>query len=240
MRINMKHFLPVTSICVGLLGIILPTAKADESNQKTIVTFREPVEIPGQVLPAGTYVFKLADSDTDRDIVQVYNKEKNHFYGTFLTIPDYRLQPAGKPIISFDERPSGDPEALKAWFYPGEIYGHDFVYPKSRAVALASTNKQPVPSMPTELTTNTTTPTQSVKEPHVVAMIQAPLKAEKPTGAEVEVAEVFAVAQPPAPTPKSLPETATTAPLIGLLGLLSLAIAVCLPKLAPAKNLSIE
>jgi hypothetical protein len=237
MRINMKHFLPVTSICVGLLGIILPTAKADESNQKTIVTFREPVEIPGQVLPAGTYVFKLADSDTDRDIVQVYNKEKNHFYGTFLTIPDYRLQPAGKPIISFDERPSGDPEALKAWFYPGENYGHEFVYPKSRAVALATTNEQPVPSMPTELTANTTTPTQSVKKPHVVAMKQAPLKVQKPTGEEVEVAVVFAVTQPPAPTPKSLPETATKAPLIGLL---SLALTVCLPKLAPAKNISID
>jgi hypothetical protein len=219
---------------------MLPTAKADISDQKTIITFNEPVEIPGQVLPAGTYVFRLADSEEDRGIVQVYNQDENHFYGTFLTIPDYRLQPAGKTIISFDERPAGDPEALKAWFYPGENYGHEFVYPKSRAVALASTNKEPVPSMPTELAANTNKPTQSVTQPRVVAMKQAPLKAEKPTGEEVEITEVFAVAQAPAPTPTSLPETATSLQLIGLLSLLSLGLAVCLPKLLPRENRSID
>jgi hypothetical protein len=238
----MKHFRSLTLLCAGLLPIMVPTAKADESDQKTIVTFNEPVEIPGQVLSPGTYVFKLADSDEDRDIVQVYNKDENHLYGTFITIPDYRLQPAGKTIISFDEQPSGSPEALRAWFYPGENYGHEFVYPKSRALELASTNKQPVPSMPTELTPNTTTPTQSVTEPHVLAMKQAPLKAQKPTGEEVEVSEAFAVveAQAPAPTPKSLPETASSTPLIGLLGLVSLAIAVFLPILTRAKTRSIK
>jgi hypothetical protein len=187
----MKHFRSLTLLGVALLAIMLPIAKADESDQKTVVTFSEPVDIPGQVLPAGTYVFKLADSGADRDVVQVYNEDENHLYGTFLTIPDYRLRPAGKTIISFDERPTGSPEALKAWFYPGENYGHEFVYPKSRAVALASTSKKPVPSMPTELAANTTKATQSVKEPHIVAMKQAPLKAQMPTGEEQEVEQVF-------------------------------------------------
>jgi hypothetical protein len=185
-----------------MLAITLQTARADVSDQKTVVTFSEPVEIPGQVLMPGTYVFKLADSDTDRDIVQVYDKEETHLYRTFITIPDCRQQPAGKTIISFDERPAGDPEALKAWFYPGDNYGREFVYPKQRAVTLASVNKK------------------------------APLKAQAPTGEEVEVAEAFAVVQAPASMPKALPETASSLPLIGLLGLLSLLIAVCLPKTA--------
>jgi hypothetical protein len=176
---------------LGFLGGMVPRAAADESDQKTTFTFSGPVEIPGQVLQAGTYVFKLADSESDRDIVQVFNKDENHLYGTFLAIPDQRLRPAGKPIITFDETPAGSPEAVKAWFYPGDDYGHEFVYPKSSAVRLAKANNTPVPSMPAELAANTTKTAATVKEPQVVAMRQAPLKAQKPTGEEVEISEVF-------------------------------------------------
>jgi hypothetical protein len=210
-------------ICAGLLGALVPTARADEWNQKTIFTFSGPVEIPGQVLSAGTYVFKLAGSESDRNIVQVFNKNENHIYGTFLTIPDYRLKPAGKPLITFDERPSGSPEAVRAWFYPGENYGHDFVYPKTKAVVLAKANNQPVASMPDEQAENTTKPAKTMREPHVLAMKQAPLKAQKPTGEEVEIAEVFLAApSEPASEPQQLPTTASSLPLIGLIGLLSL------------------
>src|SRR5260370_36955627 len=108
---------------------MLTEAKGDDLKEKIIFTFSGPVEIPGQVLVAGTYVFKLADSQSDRNIAQVFNKDENHLYGTFLTIPDYRLQPAGKPIITFEERSAVSPEAIRAWFYPSEDYGPEFVYP---------------------------------------------------------------------------------------------------------------
>ena len=178
-------------VSLGFLGGMVPRATADESDQKTIFTFSGSVEIPGQVLPAGTYVFKLADSQSDRDIVQVFSKDEGHLYGTFLAIPDQRLRPAGKAIITFEETPGGSQEAVKAWFYPGENYGHQFVYPKPKAVALAKANHTPVPSMPAELAANTRRPAATVKEPHVVAMKQAPLKAQKPTEEESEIAEVF-------------------------------------------------
>src|SRR5579872_6094684 len=103
---------------VGMLGAMLPHAKADEWNQKTVFTFSGPVEIPGRVLQPGTYVFKLADSLSDRNIVEVYNKDENHLYGIFLAIPDYHLKLADKPIITFEERAAGAPQAVKAWFYP--------------------------------------------------------------------------------------------------------------------------
>ena len=176
--------------CACLLASMLPQAKADDWDQKTTFTFSGPVEIPGQVLSAGTYVFKLADSASDRSVVQVFNQDQNHFYGTFLTIPDYRLKPAGKPIITFDERAAGSPEAVRAWFYPGENYGHEFVYPKAKAVQLAKANNTPVPSMPNELAANTTKPATTTQEPHVVEMKQAPLKAQQPTDEEVEIAQV--------------------------------------------------
>jgi hypothetical protein len=212
---------------VAVLGSLMPMAKADEWDQKTIFTFSGPVEIPGQVLPAGTYVFKLADSSSDRNIVQVFNRDENHLYGTFLAIPDYRLIPKGKPIITFEERAAGSPEAVKAWFYPGQNYGHDFVYPKPKAVALAKANNTPVPSMPAELAPNTTMPATTMREPQVVAMKQTVLKAQKPTEPEVEIAEVFALQPAPAPDlPAALPTTASNLPLIGIVGLLSLAIAM--------------
>jgi hypothetical protein len=76
-------------LCMAPLAIALsPAAMADEFNQKTVFTFGQPVEIPGQILPAGTYVFKLADSTGNRHVVQVFNQAENHVYGTFLAIPD--------------------------------------------------------------------------------------------------------------------------------------------------------
>ena len=223
----------LTYTSAGLLAFCLaapPPAQADEWDQKTVFTFSGPVEIPGQVLSAGTYVFKLADSMSDRNIVEVFNKDENHLYGTFLAIPDYHLKPAGKPIITFEERAGGAPEAVKAWFYPGDNYGHEFVYPKVKAVALAKANNQAVPSMPNELAANTTKPTKNMNEPHVMAMKQAPLKAQQPTEKEVEIAQAFTPPPALAPhaaakTPNRMPRTASPLPLIGLIGLVSLATA---------------
>ena len=206
----------VLLIGAAILSSLGSVAKADEWDQKTVFTFNVPVEIPGQVLGPGTYVFKLADSTSDRNIVQVFNQRENHLYGTFLTIPDYRSRPSGKTIITFDERTAGSPEAVKAWFYPGENYGHDFVYPKLKALALAKVNQAPVPSMPTELEPNTTMPATTMQEPHVVAMKTAELTAQQPTEEEVEISEAF---------PVELPKTAGSGPLVLLLGLISLATA---------------
>ena len=223
-QLKMRNLKTGVFVCVGLLGSMLPQAKADEWDQKTVFTFSGQVEIPGQVLNAGTYVFKLSDSQSDRNIVQVFNKNENHLYGTFLTVPDHRLKPRGKPIITFEERTSGSPEAVRAWFYPGENYGHQFVYTKAKAVQLAKANNTPVASMPDELAANTTKPAPTMQEPHVVEMKQAPLKAQQPTEEEVELTEVFAAEAPaPAPPPDKLPTTASSLPLIGLLGVYSLA-----------------
>lgn len=219
---------------LGFLAGIVPHATADEWSQKTIFTFSGPVEIPGQVLPAGTYVFKLADSSSDRNIVQVYNKDETHLYGTFLAVANQRVHPAEKPIITFEERADDSPEAVKAWFYPGDDAGHEFVYPKPKAVALAKANNTEVPSMPAELAANTTKPATTMQEPHVVAMKQTPLKAQRPTGEEVEIAQVFfAQAAPPPDRPvapaqlsAALPTTGSSLPLIGLVGLLSLGAAL--------------
>jgi len=100
-----------------LFGATLaPGARADQWDRKTIVTFSDSVEIPGQVLPAGTYVFKLADSPSDRHIVQIWNADETQILATTMTIPNTRSEPPDKSIFEFEERAGNSPMALKVWF----------------------------------------------------------------------------------------------------------------------------
>jgi hypothetical protein len=135
------------SASLALIGSIVTPAIADEWNKETKLTFSAPVAVPGKVLDAGKYVFRLADSQSDRNIVQVFSEDetgKQTFVTTILAIPDYRLTTPEKPIIQFEERQTGSPEAIKSWFYPGDNQGWQFVYSKSErlnagaAVASAS------------------------------------------------------------------------------------------------------
>src|SRR5580658_5532122 len=116
-----------TMFCAVLVtAAFSPSVRADEWNKKTVVTFSEPVETPGvhiqgwAVLPAGTYVFRLLESPSDRHIVQIFNQDETVIYATALAIPNYRLRATGKTVITFRERPAGEPQALRGWFYPGD------------------------------------------------------------------------------------------------------------------------
>ncbi len=118
-------------ICAAVLcAAFLTAARADTWDKKTIVTFGDSVEIPGQVLPPGTYVFKLADSASDRHIVQIWNADQTQLFATILAIPSYRSDSPGRTIFEFDERSGDSPMALHSWFYPGDSTGQEFVYSK--------------------------------------------------------------------------------------------------------------
>jgi hypothetical protein len=233
----MKLFTAATTVCcMALMGAVLaPAARADDWNRKTVVTFSGPVEIPGVhlsgwgVLPAGTYVFKIMDSQSDRHIVQIFNQDETTVYATILAIPNYRLKATDKTVITFRERPAGEPEALRAWFYPGKNWGEEFVYPKSKALVLAKTTNTPVLFTPAELPVEVAEPIKSLDAPVLVEMRRAPVMAIQPTGDEVQLAQV--VTPPPAiaeVAEKTLPATASSLPLIGLLGLLALGAAFAL------------
>jgi hypothetical protein len=183
------------------------------------VTFDAPVEVPGvgaQTLPAGTYVFKLLDSPSDRHIVQIFNQAEDHVYTTILAIPNYRLKATDKTVMTFRERAEGQPEAIRAWFYPGHEWGEEFVYPRARALELAKIVNEPVLATPIELPAPAET------------LATAPVVAITPAGEEVAVTEVVtppptevAAAETPAPA-AALPQTASHLPLVGLIGLMSL------------------
>jgi hypothetical protein len=230
----MNRFKTVTTLCcIALMGAILaPSAKADAWNRKTVVTFSGPVEIPGvhlkgwSVLPAGTYVFKILDSQSDRHIVQIFNKEETTVYATILAIPNYRLKATDKTVITFRERPAGQPEALRAWFYPGRNWGEEFVYPKAKATELAKSTNTPVLFTPPEIAAEVTKPIESadkpVDAPVVAELKRAPIMAVRPSGEEVQVAQVVTPPPEAQMIAKALPATASPLPLTALLGLLAL------------------
>jgi len=221
---------------LALLGVTFsPSVKADAWNRKSVITFSGPVEIPmvhlkgWGVLPAGTYVFKILDSQSNRHIVQIFNQEQTKVYATILAIPNYRLTATDKTVITFRERPAGQPEALRAWFYPGRQWGEEFVYPKAKAIELAKDTNTPVLFTPAAIEPEVIEPIKSADEPVVVALKEAPVMAIKPTGEEVEMAEVVTpppaeavAAEPVEVAENTLPKTASPLPLMALFGLLAL------------------
>ena len=223
-----KYWIQAFVFAFGVGALCLMSAGAAFAQQgwdkRTMVTFDLPVEIPGidaQVLPAGTYVFRLADSPGERHIVQIYNRDETHLYANILAIPNYRLRPTDKTVMTFSERKAGEPQAIRAWFYPGDNSGQEFVYPKNRAVELAKATNLPVLYIPEEIAPNIVAPAATPAAPPIIALREAPVVAVTPTGQDVAVAEV--VVPPPVQTASVvLPKTASALPLVALMGLFCL------------------
>ena len=124
------------------------SAHADMSDQATQITFSKQVQIPGQVLPAGTYWFLLANISEQQDVVQIYNSDRSKLYATLETASIERQQATGDTVVKLAQQESSKPEALVAWFYPGETTGHEFLYPKDQEKQLSQDNQQTVVATP--------------------------------------------------------------------------------------------
>src|SRR5258708_20652884 len=136
--------------CATLLVVGLsPAVRADAWNKKTILTVTQAIQVPNKVLEPGQYVFKLADSQSDRHIVQIFNGDESHIITTILAMPNYRLRPTGKSQFTFWETPAGEPPALRAWFYPGDNFGQEFRYRPTQLAKLTTAGAFPPPHHPT-------------------------------------------------------------------------------------------
>jgi hypothetical protein len=235
----MKLFQKFSMMLIG--GLLLTgaafNANADEWNKKTYITISQSIEVPGAILPPGRYVFKLLDSQSNRHIVQVMNDRENHVYCTNLAIPKERMEPADKTILTFYEMPGGGPEPVRAWFYPGDLIGQEFVYPKHRMTEiLAAMNKGRI-TVAQNTQTQVNTETATAAAPPVMEEQKTEEKAEEtpapaptPSPAPVEEPAPAAAApapeQPaPAPAPE-MPHTSSNTIEIGLLGLMCLGLAI--------------
>jgi hypothetical protein len=117
------------------------------------------VELPGDVvLSSGTYVFKLLDISGNRNVVRILDRKQTQVYATILTVPTERSRPTDNTVVEFYETADGPQNALKAWFYPDETSGQEFVYPRARAAELADAAKQPVNVTTSNLTSSQAQP----------------------------------------------------------------------------------
>jgi Flp pilus assembly protein TadG len=128
---NIKKTVVVALSMAVLSAVPASTARADEWNKLTYVTFSKDVAIPGRVLTAGTYIFRLMDSQSNRHIVQIFNQTGTQLITTLLTIGDYRLSPTDDTVITFGESAGNAPPPVTRWFYPGDTDGDEFIYPNS-------------------------------------------------------------------------------------------------------------
>jgi len=193
------------SSALALVSLVSP-AKADQRNKETKITINEAIEVPGAVLAPGTYILKLMDSPSNRNVVQVFSQDENgrqRLVTTIMAVSAYRLVTPDRTMIDFEERPSGKPEAIHTWFYPGDNVGWEFVYPKSERLEVAAVQPR--------METATPIAAPELPTPPVAAV---PVELELPAQVEQElvVTEEETLVAPPLEPESSadrfLPETA--------------------------------
>ena len=221
---------------VSTLSLCNRAVRADDWDKATRITFSRSVQLPGTVLPPGTYVFKLLDAPPQH-IVRVMDANQMQVLATVLAIPNSQLEPSEGTVLTTEERPSGQPEAIRAWFYPGDTIGEEFVYPKSQPAPLTAQLNTREASL--------TQPVAAAPEAEQQSAANLPQPAPQTTAPQVPAAQ----SQPSAPASqgaapaepssdssatdtKPLPKTASPLPLIGLLGMLSIGTALALRRAA--------
>ena len=139
--IDRKTFWTFVALGLALASlIVLPNAHASEFDQATKLTFSQSVQIPGQVLQAGTYWFVVPI----RGVVQIFSQDRSTCYATLLTTTAERLKPSDETQITFAERGTMQPEAIVTWFYPGRMDGHEFRYPNQDQKEIAQDKQHTV------------------------------------------------------------------------------------------------
>jgi len=133
----------LAAVGLAALSLSVPTS-ADENNKLTLLTFSQPVQLPGLTLPAGRYRFELADPVGDRRVIRVASEDGKTQMGLLQTIPNQLRDPAKDPLVLFAETPAGQPDSVKAWVYPGESIGYEFIYPHDQAMRLAKQTRSSV------------------------------------------------------------------------------------------------
>jgi hypothetical protein len=248
----MKRANLVATACftaVVAFATINAAAQVYNDSKRTFITFNNAVELPGVTLPAGTYLFRLADSPSDRHIIQVFSQDEKHVYATILAVPAERLEPTGETIVTFRETTATAVPALQYWYYPGDRIGHEFVYPKDQALRIAQRTGQSVLSTEGQIGSSNSQvssidaqgqvsewPREKQKPSPDQAHIQVEPAPEQQSAQAAPAPDVDIDQAPAATTgraeptnerarneaPSELPRTASPLPLSGLIGLLSL------------------
>ncbi|MGH9347582.1 MAG: hypothetical protein ACRD26_09980 [Vicinamibacterales bacterium] len=220
--------------CTAMLTALTLSVAAQDFNtsERTFLTFSGTVELPGVTLQPGTYLFRLADSQSNRHIVQVFSQDEKQIHATILAVPAERLEVTGENVVTFRESAEGATPAVQFWYYPGDRIGHEFVYPKDQATRIAQRTGQNVLSTEGEASAGSTvsstgpdgrttewaregTPAPAAEtQPGAVqgttGVSEMPRTAPTPEQPEETVARETPPAEPAAPATGSMSQTPTT------------------------------
>jgi LPXTG-motif cell wall-anchored protein len=138
----LKRIVALSTFAVLALGI--GTAQAQPADYRTFFTFSAPVTLPGVTLPAGTYMFRLADPTTGRKVINVLSADGKRSLAMLHTIPNQLLTAPQNAEVRFMETTANTPPPIKTWWYPGKATGYEFIYPRTQALQLAKLTSEPV------------------------------------------------------------------------------------------------
>ena len=122
----------VHTLCgVVLLGVLATSAASAtfDTRRATYFTFSRSVQLPGVTLPAGTYVFEVANAGSLSNVVLVRSRDRSKVYAFKMTHMVYR--PSSRNLeaaITFGETSAGNPPPVKAWYPQSETTGREFIY----------------------------------------------------------------------------------------------------------------
>ena len=229
MKQSLSYLRTASTLFAVVLAPLLttPCANADQWDKRTILKVNETIQVQDAVLKPGQYVLKLLNSPSDRHIVQIFNNRENHIVATILAIPEERMQPTGKTQFTFWETPSGTAKALRAWYYPGDLIGQEFRYPKHPYELAMAISPTPTPTpgaeetepTPAEIATSTpeANAAPSTPEPNV-AEAAPPMQTPEPAPTADQTPTPPTNPEPQPAEPQELPKTASPYPLVGFSG----------------------
>jgi hypothetical protein len=238
-RHMLTKLIPTAALAALMLGSPAPTI-AQTADYQTYFTFSGPVTLPGTTLPAGKYLFRLADPQSSRKVINVLTADGKKSVAMLTTIPNRLNKAPNDPEVRFMETSGKTPPPIKTWWYPGNSIGYEFIYPRKQALELAKVVNEPVlttSSETTEFKTADLARVESSGEPVAGRVNENPAPAEV-TG-RAQRGEVPTAVVPPAETrtaqadtraarPETqvarteLPRSASSRPLVALLGGLAL------------------
>ena len=233
MSSKLTVFFTLAMLVLGMGG----TARAQPSDYRTYFTFSTPVTLPGITLPAGRYLFRLADPNSSRKVISVLSEDGKKPLAMLHTIPNQLLKAPNDPEVRFLETSGNMPPPIKGWWYPGKSIGYEFIYPRAQALQLAKVTSEPVLTTSAE-TKDVATADLSringsgVPAPVTVEEAPAPVQA-RGRAQQGEVAPAPGATATAAPDPRAderarstartqLPQTASSMPYVMLIGALSL------------------
>jgi hypothetical protein len=231
-------FLMLAVLTFGISG----RAEAQPADYRTYFTFSGPVTLPGLTLPAGTYIFRLADPNSSRKIINVLSEDGKRSLAMLHTIPNQVPRAPQDSEIRFMETDAQLPPPIKTWWYAGKAIGYEFIYPREQALRLSKSTKEPILTTAKDTTDFRNADLSRIDGAGVPAAVtveetpapaEARGRAQRSDTAAQGTSSASAAAQDPrsderarASTRTELPRTASRMPVAWLIGALAVSLGI--------------